>query len=589
MNNFYKQHFFQRDMRIITLHCDYVRFKPLKKAIKNPEELKDKEGREIKECLVILTAVEKGDNDQTVKQLIEAIQKTSKEVKTKKIVIYPYAHLSSNLANPDTALEYLTEAEHTLKKEGFDVTRAPFGYYKEFELKVKGHPLSELSKEFRTGELREMKETPKALLNKEESYDPKKLLNEISRTKLDTSRLKENDHRILGQKLGLFMFNESSPGAPYWLPNGLIVYNGLLNFWREEHAKAGYKETMTPLINKKELYNISGHWEHYKENMFIADMGEDGVYCLKPMNCPNAMVIFKSQTRSYKDLPLRLSDSDRLHRFELSGVLNGLLRVRSFQQDDSHNFITEEMIGSEYEEIFKIAEKFYSIFNMTYSFRLGTRPEKFLGDPKTWDKAEETLRHILKKLGKKFTIQEGDGAFYGPKVDILMKDSLGREWQLGTIQLDFQLPKRFELKYTDKDGKEKTPVVVHRVIYGSLERFIGILLEHLNGNLPLWLSPIQVRIINFTDRNTKAAEKIFKELKEAIPQLRIDTDFKNSTINDKVRDAELMKINYIVVIGDKEEKSKTLAVRERGNAKPKFGVKLDSFVKQLKEKIEKRL
>lgn len=580
-------------MRILSLHCDYIKFKPVKKAIKEPEELSEARKKEIvvKDPLVILTAVEKGDNDQILKDMIAAVEKTAGEVKAKKIVLYPYAHLSSNLSAPSTALEYLQEAENVLAKKGFEVTRAPFGYYKEFELKCKGHPLSELSKEFRV-EGQELvsgiKSKSAAKVSEDVIADPSKLHHKISNTRLDTSKLKENDHRIIGNKLGLFMFNESSPGSPYWLPNGLIVYNELINYWRTEHEKDGYKETMTPLVNKKELYDVSGHWHHYKENMFIADMGEDGVYCLKPMNCPNAMIIFKSQTRSYKDLPLRFSDCDRLHRYELSGVLNGLLRVRSFQQDDSHNFITEEMIGEEYESIFKLCEKFYSIFGLEYSFRLGTRPEKFLGEVKTWDKAEETLKKILKKSGKKFFVQDGDGAFYGPKVDILMKDSLGREWQMGTIQLDFQLPQRFGLKYVDVDGKEKTPVVVHRVIYGSLERFIGILLEHTNGALPVWLSPVQVRVINFTDRNNKAAEKVIKQLKEEIPNLRVDSDLRNTTVNDKIRDAEMQKIPYMVVIGDKEEEKGTLAVRKRGEKKPEFGVKLDKLVKELKEKIEKR-
>jgi len=575
-------------MKIITLHCDYIRFKPLKKAIKNIEDLKDKELKEVKECLVVLTAIESGDNDQTVKQLIDAVKKTSKEVKTNKIVLYPYAHLSSKLSPPNTALEYLTEAEHALSQDGFQVTRAPFGYYKEFELKVKGHPLSELSKEFVPGELKEETKIPNKILKHEkENIDPSKLMSHISQTKLDTSKLKDNDHRILGQKLGLFMFNESSPGSPYWLPNGVIIYNELVNFWREEHSKRGYKETMTPLVNKNELYKISGHWDHYKENMFIANMGEDGVYGLKPMNCPNAMLIFKSQTRSYKDLPLRLSDTDRLHRYELSGVLNGLLRVRSFQQDDSHNFITEDMIEEEYQEIFDICEKFYSIFNLKYSFRLGTRPDKFLGDSKAWNKAEESLQKILKKSGKKFTIAKGDGAFYGPKVDILMTDSLGREWQMGTIQLDFQLPQRFDLKYTDKTGNQKTPVVIHRVIYGSLERFIGILLEHTSGALPLWLSPTQVRIINFTDKNTDASEKVLKELKKEIPNLRVESDFRNTTVQDKVRDASLMKIPFVIVIGDKEEKNNTLAIRTR-DGKVKYSIKIQDFVLELKDKIENK-
>ena len=572
-------------MRILTLHCDYIRFKALKKALKDADELspKEKEEHEIKECLVVLTSIEQGDSSKEVKQLVEAVEKTAKEVKTDKVVLYPYAHLSSNLAKPQVALSLLKEAESELSKK-FKTTRAPFGYYKEFEFKCKGHPLAELSKEFKSDSTQEVKTK---IVSKEEPIDHKKLLTQISRSKLDTSKLKDNDHRILGQKLGLFMFNETSPGMPYWLPKGLIIYNELVEYWRRVHDKLSYQEIASPLINKKELYLISGHWEHYKENMFIAPTDENETYCLKPMNCPNAMIVFKSEQRSYKDLPLRLSDTDRLHRYELSGTLNGLLRCRSFQQDDSHNFITEEMIKEEYEHIFKICEKFYKIFNLEYSFRLGTRPEGFLGDKKVWDRAEKKLKEILQKSGKKFKIQEGDGAFYGPKVDILMNDSLGREWQMGTIQLDFQLPLRFGLTYTDDKGEEKAPVVVHRVIYGSLERFMGILLEHTNGALPLWLSPRQVRVISFTDRNDRATEKFAEELKELFPQLRVDTDTRSDTLQSKIRDAEMLKVNYMVIIGDKEEENNTLAIRPRGG-KPQFGVKKEAFIEQIKKELEER-
>ena len=581
-------------MKILLLHCDYIKFKPLKKAVKNgADELSedDKKGMEIRDPLVVLTAVEQGDNDSTVRELVEDVKKTAKDVKASRIVIYPYAHLSSKLAPPDSAREYLSEAKNVLAKEGFEVYRAPFGYYKEFELKCKGHPLSELSRSF--GPLAEGKVVSadagsKSVLKKEEAYDPAKLLREISRTKLDTSKLKENDHRILGQKLGLFMFHETAPGMPYWLPNGLTVYNELIKFWREEHEKRGYQEIASPLMNKSELYKISGHWEHYQDNMFIAHTDEDEDYCLKPMNCPNAMIVFKMQQRSYKDLPLRLSDTDRLHRFERSGTLNGLLRVRGFQQDDSHNFISEDMIENEFKEIFEICEKFYSIFGLKYSFRLSTRPEGFLGDIETWNKAEKILKKILKESGKEFEVLEGDGAFYGPKVDIDMVDSMGRKWQTGTIQLDFQLPKRFELVYIDKEGKEKTPIVVHRVIYGSLERFIGILLEHTNGALPIWLSPVQVKVLSFTDRNIKAVEALVEKLREEIPNLRVEADVRNTTINDKIRDSEVMRVPLMVVLGDKEEEKGTLAVRTRGEKKPVFGVKVRDFVKDLSEKIKKR-
>jgi len=573
-------------MKILLLHTDYIKFKALKKALKSIGELSEKEKEEhlVKEALVVLTAVEKRDSDtkKIVEKLVESIADVVKQVKAERVVLYPYAHLSSDLASPEQAIEVLNEAEKELKKK-FDVVKAPFGYYKEFEFKVKGHPLSELSREL-------IVEDGKAVVKEEEFTDEmrKKLLNKISTVKLDTSRLKENDHRIIGQQMGLFMFHDTAPGMPYWLPAGLTIYNELINFWREEHKKRGYQEIVSPLMNKKELYKISGHWDHYKENMFIAHTDEDEDYCLKPMNCPNAMLVFKMQPRSYKELPLRLSDTDRLHRFERSGTLNGLLRVRGFQQDDSHNFITEDMIKSEYEAIFEICEKFYSIFNLKYSFRLGTRPESFLGEKKTWDKAETALKEVLEKSGKKFTILERDGAFYGPKVDILMKDSQGREWQMGTMQLDFQLPQRFELKYTDKDGKEKTPVVIHRVIYGSLERFMGVLIEHLNGRFPTWLAPVQVKILNFTDRNTDYAKKIFNELQKEIPNLRVECDFRQTTVPSKVKDAEIMRVPYIIVIGDKEEKEKKLAVRVKGSNKIEI-IGMKEFVEKIKKEIQERI
>jgi threonyl-tRNA synthetase len=557
----------------------------LKKALKKPEELNAERQKEIevKEVLVAFVAVEKDDSLVFTNELVENIEDIAKQVKAEKIVLYPYAHLSSNLSSPELALSILKNAEEELEKKKYKVWRAPFGYYKEFELKCKGHPLSELSRFIGKPD----KELKSKETQEEAPAEPSKLQKNIVQTKLDTTKLKDYDHRIIGQRLGLFMFNESSPGMPYWLPKGLHIYNALIQFWREEHAKYNYHEIMSPLINKKELYLISGHWEHYRENMFIADMGEHEIYCAKPMNCPNAMIVFKSRPMSYKELPYRLSDIDRLHRYELSGTLNGLLRVRSFQQDDSHNFISEDMIESEYKHILKLCERFYGIFGLEYSFRLGTRPEKFIGDPKIWDKAEAVLKKILKSSGKKYSILEGDGAFYGPKVDILMHDSQGREWQMGTIQLDFQLPQRFQLTYKDKEGKDKTPVVIHRVIYGSLERFIGILLEHLHGNLPLWLSPIQARMINFTDRNTKACQKSIDELKKSIPELRIDSDFRSTTLNEKVRDAELMKIPYIIVMGEKEEKTKTVAVRKRGSKKVET-ITLKKFVNLLKEENEKK-
>jgi len=566
-------------MKIITLHCDYIKFQPLKKALKSAEEITDKKEVQIKEPLVVLTAIESGDSDKEINNVIEAVIKISKQVKAKKVVLYPYAHLSSNLAKPEHAMQSLVNIGKGLKKKKINILRAPFGYYKSFELKVKGHPLSELSKEF-TSLVEGKGHAP-------DEYNEKKLLKEISRSRLDTSKLKDNDHRILGQKLDLFSFNETAPGMVFWHNNGLIIYNELINYWREEHKKAGYQEISTPQILDKRLWQISGHWEKFKESMFMTKY-ENRDLAIKPMNCPGGMLIYKSSTKSYKDLPLRTGELGIVHRQELSGVLAGLFRVIKFTQDDAHIYCTEKQLEKELIAVINLTDKMYKKFNLSYRVELSTRPEKRIGTDKIWDKAEKVLEKILEKQKIKFKLNKGDGAFYGPKIDFHIKDSLGREWQCATLQLDFAMPERFELEYTDKDNKRKRPIMLHRTIYGAIERFIGILLEHMNGALPVWLSPTQVRIINFTDKNTKAAEKTLQQLKDQIPNLRADTDFESTTVSEKVRKAELQKIPYIIVIGDKEESSKTLAVRSRGE-KPKFKIKPNDFIKELKDKIEKRI
>lgn len=408
---------------------------------------------------------------------------------------------------------------------------------------------------------------------------------ELDKYYADLEEAKARDHRVLGKKLELFMFDETSPGAPYWLPNGLIIYNELVEFWRKEHRRYGYQEIASPLINKKSLYVTSGHWDHYKENMFISQMGEtdEECYCLKPMNCPNAMLVFKSKMRSYKEFPLRLSDTDRLHRYELAGALSGLLRVRSFQQDDSHNFITEDLIESEYAHVFELCEKFYSLFGLTYRFRLGTRPESRVGAEVLWDKAEEKLKNVLEKSGKEYFILEGDGAFYGPKVDILMKDTLGREWQMGTIQLDFQLPIRFDLEYIDKDASRKSPIVIHRVIYGSIERFLGILIEHVAGAFPLWLSPVQVVVIPVSnEKHEEYGKSLVTKLLEN--NIRVEIYNENETLGNRIRKAKEMKVNYIVVVGDKEVESNTLNIRNRTDEQESLGI--DEYVEKLTNEIK---
>lgn len=559
-------------MKILLTHCDYIEYEAKKKAIESAEPIEEEKQR-VEDCLVAFCSAEEGDDDTVVQKTAKEISSIAEQVHTKTIVVYPFVHLTQTPAKPAAALEIVKKIE-SLLRSSYETHRAPFGWYKSFSLRSKGHPLSELSREIKAGEVEIKRVT-------------KKVGKPTVRSEAEVEQYSEHDHRRLGKELELFMFHETAPGIPYWLPNGLIVLNKLIEFWRAEHAKRGYKEIAAPLVNKSALWITSGHWEHYKENMFIANMGENEVYGVKAMNCPNAMIVFGSKTRSYKDLPLRLSDTDVLHRFELSGTLSGLLRVRAFRQDDSHNFITEDQIEEEYERILEIVQQFYGIFGMSYKLRLGTRPDSFMGDIETWNKAEAALKKILdSRVGKgKYLVTEKDGAFYGPKIDILMNDALGREWQMGTIQLDFQIPKKFDLKYVDSNGEEKTPVVIHRVVYGALERFIGILLEHCKGNLPMWLSPVQVKVLTLTDRNVDAAAKINKTFLEN--DIRSELDARNHTIQYKIREAELSKTPYILVVGDKEEQNNTLAVRERGE-KVKFGVKLEDFLVKIKKEIENR-
>lgn len=410
-------------------------------------------------------------------------------------------------------------------------------------------------------------------------YTKKELNNYINLLK----EAKKRDHRKLGKELDLFLFDETSPGMPYWLPKGLTILLELINYWRTEHIKRNYQEVRTPLISKKELFEKSGHWDHYRDNMFISTTEEDETYAMKPMNCPNAMIIFGSKTRSYRELPLRLSDTDTLHRYERSGTLNGLLRVREFSQDDAHIFLSPKQIKNEYKKLLDITEQFYSIFNLQYSFRLGTRPEKYMGKKSDWNKAEKELKEILKESKKEFSILEGDGAFYGPKIDILMKDALGREWQMGTMQLDFQIPKRFNLKYSDQDNKLKTPVVIHRVIYGSFERFVGILIEHFAGAFPVWLSPVQVKILPISEKNLKYASDIQQKLLKE--DIRVELDDRNETLSAKIRDAQKEKIPYMIIIGKKEEGENNISVRLR-NEKDLGQMSLDQFKKRIEQKIK---
>ena len=392
---------------------------------------------------------------------------------------------------------------------------------------------------------------------------------------------KARDHRKLGPALDLFMIVDTAPGMPYWLPKGLKLFNTLIDFWREEHEARGYQEISSPLINAKQLWITSGHWAHYRENMFSI---EDEDFAVKPMNCPNAMVVYKRKVHSYRDLPLRYSDCDVLHRKEGSGTLHGLLRVQMFRQDDSHNFIRPDQIESEIASILEIADKFYDIFNLSYRCVLSTRPDDFMGDIELWNEAEKKLSEVLDKrygVGG-YEINEGDGAFYGPKIDLLMKDALGREWQMGTIQLDFQLPRNFDLYYTDKDGSRQTPVVVHRVIYGSIERFIGLLIEHTKGEFPLWISPTQVGIVPVSEEQYDYAKEVAEELKKH--KIRVELDLSEGGMGGKVNNFRKMKIPYTVIIGNEEIANHSISLKIRGG-KQVNNIPMEKFIRALDEQV----
>lgn len=399
---------------------------------------------------------------------------------------------------------------------------------------------------------------------------------------------KERDHRKLGPELDLFFIDDkTAPGMPYWLPKGWKLFNLILDFWREEHEARGYQEISSPIINSNSLWVTSGHWDHYQHNMFTIDIDENTTYGVKPMNCPNSIIVYKRKGRSYRELPLRLSDCDVLHRKEKSGQLNGLLRVQMFRQDDSHNFITEDQIFDEVNAILDIADKFYGIFGLEYRPELSTRPDDFMGDIELWDKAETALKAILDaRYGEGgYDINEGDGAFYGPKIDIMMKDALKRQWQMGTIQLDFQLPRNFDITYTDSDGSQKTPVIIHRVIYGSMERFLGILIENFKGAFPYWVSPVQVGIVPIRPEHNEYAEKLAQIFRKK--KIRYEIDTTDDNMKTKIKTFKNGRLPYVIVIGDKEVEEQTVSLNIRGG-KSLNGIPYTTFLKMSEQMNEDR-
>ncbi|MBT6995444.1 threonine--tRNA ligase [Candidatus Woesearchaeota archaeon] len=393
---------------------------------------------------------------------------------------------------------------------------------------------------------------------------------------------KKRDHKKLGEKLDLFSFHEEGPGFPFFHPKGMVLYNELVDFWKEIHKKHGYQEIKTPIILNKELWLKSGHWDNYKENMYFTKI-DNKDYSVKPMNCPGGILVYKNKLHSYKEFPLKLAELGLVHRHELSGVLNGLFRVRNFTQDDAHIYCTEKQLEDEIKKVINLSDEIYKTFGLTYELELSTKPKKSIGSQTMWDNAENSLKNALENLKLDYQLNPGDGAFYGPKIDFHIKDSLGRSWQCGTIQVDFSMPEKFDLEYDGKDNQKHRPVMVHRAILGSLERFMGIMIEHYAGKFPLWLAPVQVKIMNVNDDVLKYCNKIKEELEKN--NIRVELDERNESISKKVRDAQNQKINYMITIGEKEVKAKKLAIRTR-DGKVSFGVAPTKFIKDLIKEIE---
>lgn len=390
---------------------------------------------------------------------------------------------------------------------------------------------------------------------------------------------KKRDHRKLGKELGLFMMRNEGPGFPFFLPNGMILKNLLLNYWHEVHDKAGYVEISTPIMLNRQLWETSGHWDHYKENMYTTVIDEQD-FAIKPMNCPGGILVYQSEPRSYRDLPIRMGELGLVHRHEKSGQLHGLMRVRCFTQDDAHIFMTPEQIRDEIKGVAKLIDEVYKLFGFKYHVELSTRPEDSMGSDEDWNMATDALKGALDDLGLPYVVNEGDGAFYGPKIDFHLEDSIGRTWQCGTIQLDFQLPLRFELDYIGADGEKHRPIMIHRVAFGSIERFIGILIEHFAGAFPLWLAPEQVRVLAISDKHLGYASEVLQKLKAVGIRATIDT--RSEKIGYKIREAQLKKIPYMLILGDKESESGTVAVRSRKDG-DLGAVAVDEFIKKVVE------
>jgi threonyl-tRNA synthetase len=560
-------------VKILQMHVDFIEYTPVKKEIQAAEDIKPRTVKE-SDIVVLFTAFERGDDAGLAARAVAESKDFLSKLGTKRVMLYPFAHLSQDLASPSEALSLLLSMERDAQAAGLEVHRAPFGWTKALQIKVKGHPLAEMSRSYSNAAV------PQASRAK-----PRRDLTEaeaMARLKRsDFVNLPDTDHRIIGERLDLFSFQEVSPGMVYLHEKGLRLRSILVDYLRGELAMGGYKEVTTPSLANTALWLVSGHSAHYKDNMFLTSLGDEELG-MKPMNCPSHFLIYKSRKWSFRELPVRYAAFDPLYRNELSGVASGLFRVKILTQDDAHIICMEEQAEAELGKLLDLMERVYGVFGLQYKVKISTRPDDSMGTDEEWKRATDTLIRVVKSRGWSYEIKDKEGNFYSPKIDVDIRDSLGREWQCGTFQLDLQMPKRFRLTYTGSDGKEHTPVVLHRTILGSLERFMGILLEHYKGVLPVWLSPVQAMVIPLSDEHLPYARGILDTLVAA--GVRTEGDFASGTMGGKIRDAQLQKIPYMLVVGKKEEDSKTVAVRTRGGDQ-RFGVRVDDFVSQVRGEV----
>ena len=557
-------------MRILQLDVKSIDYELIAPEASEYEK-SDEKSAHIDNALVLLTTIEKGDNSEVAKKAIEDALAFAKKQKLEKLVLYPFAHLGDNLEEPKKAMEIFKDMRAIIDGSGVEGVYAPFGWNKKWRIEIKGHPLAEQSKHY-------------GMKGEEHKGEKRRKLDLSIVKKSDWVGLPEADHRSIGESMDLYSYQEVSPSMVYWHPHGLIIYRELKNFIREIEALYDYNEISTPALANVALWHVSGHIDYYRENMFIVDENGEELG-LKPMNCPSTILIYKSRRWSYKELPFRTAIFDKLYRREVSGALSGLFRVQELTQDDGHIFVSKEKVGSEISTMLEFVKKVYGVFGLKYHAKLSTMPDEHLGDVELWEDAQNAIRSALEKNSLEYEVKDKEGAFYGPKIDFDIEDSQGRLWQCATIQVDYQLPMRFGITYTGEDGKEHTPVIIHRAVLGSIERFTAIMVEHYGGKLPLWLSPVQVRVISLSESSNAYAESVYKRLKES--KLRAEIDISDKKLEKKIREAQLARTPYMVIVGPKEQEKNTVSIRMR-SGKQENGLALEAVIDSMKKGVEQR-